>query len=124
MQKTARSTLVAVGTLAIVLGSFAIAPGVVSAAEMSAIEEGKKIAFHRTKGNCLACHKIAGGTLAGNIGPALINMKARYADKAKLRSKIFDATITSPNTIMPPFGKHKILSKSELDKVVEFIYTL
>ncbi len=124
MQKTARSTLAAVGTLAIVLGSFTIAPGIVSAAEASAVEEGKKIAFHRTKGNCLACHKIAGGSLAGNIGPALVNMKARFADKAELRAKIYDATSSSPHTIMPPFGKHKILTKSELDKVVEFIYTL
>jgi len=124
MQKTARSTLTAVSTLVVVLGSFTIAPGIVSAAEMSAVEEGKKIAFHRQKGNCLACHKIAGGTLAGNIGPALVNMKARFTDKAKLRAKIYDATASSPNTIMPPFGKHKILSKSELDKVVEFIYTL
>ncbi|NOX91951.1 MAG: sulfur oxidation c-type cytochrome SoxX [Gammaproteobacteria bacterium] len=124
MQKTARSTLAAVGTLTIILGSFAIAPGVTNAAEASAVEEGKKIAFHRKKGNCLACHKIAGGSLAGNIGPALVNMKARFTDKAKLRAKIYDATVSSPNTIMPPFGKHKILSKSELDKVVEFIYTL
>jgi len=25
---------------------------------------------------------------------------------------------------MPPFGPHQILSPSEIDKVVEFIYTL
>ncbi len=124
MQKTARNTLTAVGALTMMLGSFAIAPGVVSAAEMSAAEEGKKIAFHRKKGNCLACHKIAGGSLEGNIGPALVNIKARFSNKEKLRAKIYDATVSSPNTIMPPFGKHKILSKSELDKVVEFIYTL
>jgi sulfur-oxidizing protein SoxX len=124
MRKTARSTLAAAGALAIVMGSFSFAPGVASAAGASDIEEGKKIAFHRKKGNCLACHKIAGGSLPGNIGPALVNMKARFPDKAKLRAKIFDATVTSPNTIMPPFGKHKILSKSELDKVVEFIYSL
>jgi len=124
MRKTARSTLAAAGALAIVMGSLSLIPGTANAAGASAVEEGKKIAFNRKKGNCLACHKIAGGTLAGNIGPALINMKARYADKAKLRAKIFDPTVSSPNTIMPPFGKHKILSKSELDKVVEFIYSL
>jgi len=124
MRKTARSTLAAAGALAIAMGSLSFIPSVASATEASAVEEGKKIAFHRKKGNCLACHKIAGGSLAGNIGPALINMKARYADKAKLRAKIFDPTVSSPNTIMPPFGKHKILSKGELDKVVEFIYSL
>jgi hypothetical protein len=25
---------------------------------------------------------------------------------------------------MPPFGPHEVLSKSEIDKVVEFIYSL
>jgi len=124
MRKTARSTLAAAGALAIVMGGVVFTPNVASAAEASVIDEGKEIAFHRKKGNCLACHKIAGGVLEGNIGPALVNMKARFPDKEKLRAKIYDPTVTSPNTIMPPFGKHKILSKSELDKVVEFIYSL
>jgi sulfur-oxidizing protein SoxX len=124
MRKTARSTLAAAGALVIAMGSLSFTPGVASAAEASAVEQGKKIAFHRKKGNCLACHKIAGGALAGNIGPALINMKARYPDKAKLRAQIWDATTKNPNTIMPPFGKYKILTEEELDKVVEYIYTL
>ena len=85
---------------------------------------GKEIAFDRKKGNCLACHKIAGGNLAGNIGPELIAMKARGFDKEKLRAQIEDASIANPETIMPPFGKHKILSEKEIDKVVDFILTL
>ena len=124
MRKSARSTLAAAGALIIAMGSLSLTPSVVSAAGASAIEEGKKVAFHRKKGNCLACHKMAGGSLEGNIGPALVNMKARYPDKAKLRAQISDPTGNNPNTIMPPYGKHKILTKSELDKVVEFVYTL
>ena len=122
MRKTARSTLAAAGALAIVMGSLTFTTGTANAAEASADNEGKVIAFDRKKGNCLACHKIEGGSLAGNIGPALVNMKARFAKIEDLRAKIYDPTVTNPNTIMPPFGKHKILSKSELDKVVEFIY--
>jgi sulfur-oxidizing protein SoxX len=106
------------------MGGLSLTPNVASAEGASAIEEGKTVAFNRKKGNCLACHKIAGGSLEGNIGPALVNMKARYPDKAKLRAQISDPTTNNPNTIMPPYGKHKILSGSELDKVVEFIYTL
>ena len=124
MRKSARSTLAAAGALIIVMGSLTLTPNVASAEGASAIEEGKKVAFHRKKGNCLACHKMAGGSLEGNIGPALVNMKARYPDKAKLRAQISDPTTNNPNTIMPPYGKHKILTKSELDKVVEFVYTL
>lgn len=125
MRKTATFALAAAGTLALIMGSLAMAPQTATAAEkMSAAEEGKNIAFDRKKGNCLACHKIAGGSLPGNIGPALVAMKARYPDKKQLRDKIWDPTQTSPNTIMPPFGKHKILTDDELDKVVEFIYSL
>lgn len=124
MRKSARSTLAAAGALLITMGSLSLTPNVASAAGASAIEEGKTISFHRKKGNCLGCHKMAGGSQEGNIGPALVNMKARYPDKAKLRDQIADATVNNPNTIMPPYGKHKILTKSELDKVVEFVYSL
>jgi sulfur-oxidizing protein SoxX len=122
MRKSAKSTLAIAGTLALVLGGFSVAPGIASAA--SAADDGKKIAFHKKKGNCLACHKIAGGKVPGNVGPALVNMKARFPDKKKLRAQIWDATARNPNTIMPPFGRHKILSDKEIDKVVEFVLTL
>jgi len=88
------------------------------------IAEGKNIAFNRKKGNCLACHMIADGKLAGNVGPPLIAMKARYPDKAKLRALIWDATVRNPNTIMPPFGRHSILSDKEVDKITDFIHSL
>ena len=88
------------------------------------IADGKSIAFDRSKGNCLACHAIAGGESPGTIGPELKDMKARYPDKSLLRDRIWDETKYIPTTVMPPFGKNKILSEDEIDKVVEFIYTL
>lgn len=113
-------------SIAALLGSLALAPvSAVSAAEAtSVVEQGKKVAFDRKKGNCLACHQIAGGSLPGNIGPPLIAMKARFPDKGKLRAQIWDATKANPNSMMPPFGRHKVLSEKEIDLVVEFIYTL
>jgi len=133
MRKSAKSTLAAAGALALIMGSLTMVTQSVSAAEEKAaekpaektpVEQGKEIAFDTKKGNCLACHKIEGGSLPGNIGPALVNMQARFPDKQKLRDQIVDATKANPNTIMPPFGKYKILSDDELNKVVEFIYTL
>lgn len=119
------STAASVATL---LGSLMLAPTAATAAEeakaMSAVEEGKQLAFDNKKGNCLACHQIAGGELAGDIGPPLVAMQTRFPDKAKLHAQIWDSTRANPNSIMPPFGRHKILTKDELDKVVEFIYTL
>ena len=98
--------------------------GGISIAAADDISDGKKTAFDRKKGNCLACHVIAGGSLPGNIGPPLIAMKGRFPDKADLRAQIWDSTVANPNTIMPPFGKHRILSEKEVDLVTEFIYSL
>ena len=92
-----------------------------------AAETGKDIAFNRSKGNCLACHSmptVPDAEQPGNSGPPLIAMQARFPDKAILRAKIWDATASNPATIMPPLGKHQVLTEEEIDKVVEFIYGL
>ena len=94
------------------------------AAAASAIEEGRKIAFDRRLGNCMSCHVMAGATLEGNAGPPLIAMKARFPDKARLRAQIWDATKMNPQSLMPPFGRHEILTEDQIDKVVEFIHSL
>lgn len=86
--------------------------------------DGKSLAFDRTKGNCLACHAIPGEPKAespGNIGPPLINMKDRFPDRAKLRAQIWDATQINPDSVMPPFGRNKILTDHEVDLVTDYI---
>ncbi|HID50050.1 MAG TPA: sulfur oxidation c-type cytochrome SoxX [Chromatiales bacterium] len=109
-------------------GMLVLAAGVSFTAQAGAAETGasagKKIAFDRKKGNCLACHMIEGGKLAGNIAPPLIGMKSRFPDRAKLRAQIWDASRANPTTIMPPFGRHKILSDKEVDLVTEFVHSL
>ena len=73
---------------------------------VSAIEQGKKLAFSRSKGNCLACHAMQGGNLAGTIGSGIIAMKLRYPDKQKLVDKVWSKAGTQiPNSMMPPFSK-------------------
>lgn len=86
--------------------------------------QGGCIAVDQRKGNCLACHKIEGGNIPGNIAPPLVAMQQRFPDKAKLRAQIWDATVANPKTSMPPFGRHKILTEGEIDKLVEFLLTL
>jgi L-cysteine S-thiosulfotransferase len=112
-----------VGAIAVLAGQFLISP-IASAAGEGAVEKGKELAFDRKKGNCLACHNIAGGAAPGNIAPALIAMKTRFASKSELRNQIWDPTIKNPESAMPPFGKNGVLSEKELDEVVEFIWTL
>jgi len=121
MRKPTRSIL-ASSAVATVLACMTLIMPVTASAD--AVADGKKVAFDRKKGNCLACHAIEGGSMAGNIGPPLVAMKARFPDKAKLRAQIWDATAKNANSMMPPFGKHKILSEKEIDQVVEFVSTL
>ncbi len=95
-----------------------------AAADSSLIEKGKKLYLSNKKGNCIACHSIndPDATLPGLQGPPMVVMKARYPDIKQLRAQIWDPTIRNPNTIMPPFGKHWILSEDEIDAIVAYIY--
>ena len=88
------------------------------------IAEGKKLTFDRKKGNCLACHMIDDGELAGNNGPPLLAMKARFPDRELLFQQIWDPTQTNPYSFMPPFGKHGALTKNEINKIIDYLYTL
>jgi sulfur-oxidizing protein SoxX len=88
------------------------------------LAEGKKIAFDRKKGNCLACHLVDDGVSPGNLGPPLVAMKARFPQREVLRAQIWDAQEKNPETIMPPFGRHGMLSEAELDKVVDYVWSL
>lgn len=87
-------------------------------------EKGKAIAYDRATGNCVTCHVILDADFPGNSGPPLNNMHLRYPDKNVLRAQIADATQRNPETFMPPYGRHQILTKEELDLVTEFIHTL
>lgn len=93
-------------------------------ADPGRLEKGKQLATTRSKGNCLACHEMDDGKLAGNLGPPLLAMKLRFPDKAVLRAQVWDATIRNPDSRMPPFGKHGILSEEEIDLIVDYIYSL
>ena len=116
------TSTVSVAALSACLGM--ATPLIVNAAEETDIATGKSLAFDKKKGNCLACHDIAGGKLPGNIGPPLIAMKSRFPDFSQLKSQISDARIKNPETIMIPFGPHAVLSEKEIDQIAKFIHTL
>jgi len=87
-------------------------------------DKGRQIAFEPKKGNCLACHTIADGNSPGSIGPRLVSMKARFPDREKLRQQIWDSRGNDPHTLMPPFGKFRILTDEEIERVIDYLYTL
>lgn len=110
--------------LAVVFGILSLH---VAAAEEAKTMTGQQLAFSTAKGNCLACHQLPGDPAAitsANIGPPLIGMKDRFPDRARLRAQIWDATAFNQDTVMPPFGKHKILTDDEIDKIMDYIAAL
>jgi len=137
MQKITNIILTGTATVLLGLGTLLAAPAVQAAGKApdpkvckdkdnpptDVVTQGGCIVLERTKGNCMGCHDIA-GVSSGNIATKMENMAQRWPDKAKLRAQIYDASKANPDTVMPPFGRHNILSADEIDKVVEFILTL
>lgn len=129
MLKTKMKQLVAVlaisSTFAIVTLNVQAAPAAEYAASLSNIEQGKQLSFDGSKGNCLACHAMKDGNLAGTTGPMLIMMSIRYKDRQALRDKIWGTPETQiKNSMMPPFGRHGILTEKEIDLITDYVYSL
>jgi len=120
----APATVSRVGTNVVLPGLLVLLTVASGRAMAAQAVDGKALVMQRSRGNCLACHVIADGVLPGNIGPPLVSMKARFPDADVLRQQIWDATIRNPDTRMPPFGRHGILTNDEIDLIVEYLYTL
>ena len=83
--------------------------------------EGKKLALEF----CQACHQYEGTEQAGTVAPPLFGMKSRFPDRKKLYNIIYDPQfVLKPHTMMPPFGRNELLTKDEIEKVIDFLYTL
>ena len=107
--------------LALALGALA---SVSPASAQSPVSDGQKLAFDRGKGNCLTCHEIKGGDLSGSIGPPLKDIKSKCPDRNELVAIVTDETKRNPQTVMPPFGRNRILTDQEINAVVDFLQTL
>lgn len=94
------------------------------AARAQSVSEGQRLAFDRSKGNCLSCHEIRGGDLPGTIGPVLRDIKSKYPDRNDLVAILTDETRRNPQTVMPPFGRNRILTEQEINAIVDFLRTL
>ena len=91
------------------------------------VDAGRAIAHDQEKGNCLACHQMPRDPLAvsaATMGPKLQDVRIRYPDQDVLRQRIWDASRFNPSTIMPPYGRHRILTEKEIDLVAQYIHGL
>lgn len=136
--------LAAVGAVALVTAGLTYTPAAVADGHVlpdekqckkskpkDAATQGWCVAINRRKGNCLACHAVTTKKQwpsklppGGNIAPPLVAMKSRFPDKVKLRKQVWDATSVNKHSVMPPFGKHKLLSEKEIDLVVEWLHSI
>lgn len=114
----------------IIVGCITTFPLATMASAQSAPLDGRALFIEQRKGNCTACHKAPTDALlksASDIGPPLESIKQKYAtpiDQARLREVIQDPGKINPNTIMPPYGKHRILSDAEINAIVGYLETL
>lgn len=79
------------------------------------------------KGYCIACHQLPEGVwpaTRADLGPRLEGRRMRELGRAKLRELIQDPTRANPDTVMPPYGRHRILEASEIGPLVEFLHAL
>ena len=114
-----RSNLIA--AIGLVLATVAAAHA--QPAPMGAID-GRDIFLNPLKGNCVACHPVPGTQTrvdSSRVGPDLSRIAARIPDRATLRAGLWDMSEINPNTVMPPFGKHRILTDAEIDAVVQYL---
>ena len=91
------------------------------------VDRGRALAHDFYKGNCLACHTAPTDPLAitkANIAPPLVNIRERFRNREQLRRQIWDAAQRNPETIMPPFGRHLILTDEEIELIIDYLYTL
>jgi len=115
----AKFSMKSAAVLALLTGAALAGP-----AHAQSAAEGQKLAFDRGKGNCLTCHVIKGGDLPGTIGPELVDIKSKYPKREDLVAILNDETLRNPLTVMPPFGRNRILTEKEINAVVDFLQTL
>jgi sulfur-oxidizing protein SoxX len=79
------------------------------------------------RGHCIACHQLpegAGPLTRADVGPRLEGARMRALGKAALRQALVDPTLANADTVMPPFGRHRLLDAAEIDRVVDFLLAL
>ena len=105
----------------------AIAAAGVAAPALSQVPAGRELFLRADKGHCAACHQVGAGEATGarpDVGPALQGARMRELGKAALRAIVQDPTRANPDTLMPPFGRHRILDDREIDRVVDYLHAL
>jgi L-cysteine S-thiosulfotransferase len=93
-----------------------------------AIARGFTIMADQRLGNCMACHSVPDALgkkygVQSTFAPPLDAVASRY-DAPTLRQWVEDAREINPQTMMPPFAAHGILSALQINDVLASLSTL
>ncbi|MEE8351470.1 MAG: sulfur oxidation c-type cytochrome SoxX [Rhodospirillales bacterium] len=101
-------------------------------------KNGRKLAIHRKKGNCLACHEmpIPEQAFHGKVGPSLKGIASRMSE-GEMRLRIVNPKVANEDTIMPAFYKKDgftrvlkkfkgktMLSAAQIEDIIAYLNTL
>lgn len=88
---------------------------------------GRDLFVRQDKGHCIACHQVpegAGPAVRSDVGPRLDAARLRGWDRVRLRDLLADPTRANPDTVMPPYGRHRILDAGEIERVIDYLHAL
>ena len=88
--------------------------------------KGRALFLDRAKGPCTGCHLVPGDDVwpAGSVGPDLSTVADRKLPDAYLYQQLWDARVTFPATVMPPWGAQGVFTPPELVHLVAYLQTL
>lgn len=90
-------------------------------------KKGEKLAYDRGRGgSCLACHAMGPTTqsMPGAVGPDLSTYSQWGRDDQWIFNYIYDPRSVNPESVMPPWGAHKVFTVEEIKDLVAFLKTL
>ena len=97
-----------------------------AAAAQGREDSGRQLALDKIRGNCADCHQFPNDPRVetrATVGPPLSGIKSRFTSRIALTSLVKDPMTINPDTIMPPYGRHRILTEREIDAIVDYLYT-
>ena len=110
------------------LASFlALAAALGAAPALAQTAAARDLFVQRDKGHCIACHQLpegAGPASRADLGPRLEGARMRALGRARLREVIEDPMKSNPDSLMPPYGRHRLLDRAEIERLVEFLHGL
>ncbi len=105
----------------------AVAAALVAGAASGQARDGRELFTNPGKGNCIACHQVpegSGPVVRADVGPRLDAARLKGWDRARLRALLDDPMRANPDTVMPPYGRHRLLDAREIERIIDYLHAL